>query len=69
MGYKINRSILLLACYGATGMAEKARPFVEPHRKVMPNFQIRLFVEKNFPFKEPADIDRLLADLAKAGVE
>lgn len=63
------KSVILLAAYGATGRSEEARELVALFRKALPNFQPGPYLSRAYPFKNQSDIDRLLADLAKAGLE
>ncbi len=67
--FKATRGIFLLAAYSAAGREKEAAELAALFRGELPNFQPRPMLSRAFPFREQADFERLLADLAKAGLE
>ena len=59
--------VVLAGALAATGHADEAGSAVQEIRRIKKDFSLDGFAESQ-PFKDPADLDRMLADLRVAGL-
>ena len=58
----------LAACYAELGRLEEARAEMAEVLRLNPNYSLE-WVRQNAPYKDPADLERWLAALRKAGLK
>jgi adenylate cyclase len=58
----------LAACYAELGRLEEARAEVAEGLRLNPNASLEV-IKQNAPYKNPADLERFLAALRKAGLK
>ena len=61
--------LLLIASYSAAGRGEEAREQVAKFQQFIPNFKPKVRIEYYDRYQDAADVQRLLDDLAKAGMK
>ena len=59
---------VLAALYSELGRGEKARAEVAEMLRISPQFSLKVYGQR-VPFKNPADLERYLAALRKAGLK
>jgi len=58
----------LTICYAELGRLEEARAETAEAQRLNPTYSLE-WVRQNFPYKDPADLERELAALRKAGLK
>ena len=59
---------MLAVCYAELGRLDEARAEVAEVLRLNPNYSLE-WVRQNMPYKDPADLERWIAALRKAGLK
>jgi len=66
--YFVFAHLVLASCYAELGREEEARAAAAEVLRINPNFSLEVW-RQMIPFKDPAELERYLAGLRKAGLK